>query len=66
MWIEQYYKRCDMLAQVLNVAGYHRPAEARYRFQRMGSVSVFPPFGHPLGPADTAIGGKIDLSMNYA
>ncbi|MGL5922129.1 MAG: hypothetical protein ACRC32_04310 [Chroococcidiopsis sp.] len=55
-----------MLAQVLNVAGYHRPAEARYRFQRMGSVSVFPPFGHPLGPADTAIGGKIDLSMNYA
>lgn len=66
VWLEQYYKKCDLLAQTLNVAGYHRPVEAKYRFVRQGSVSVFPSFGHPLGPADTIILSKLEASTNYA
>lgn len=66
VWEEQYYKKTDQLARQLNVASYARPEQARYRFQRLGSVSVFPAFGHPLGPADTAVGDKIEFSLNYA
>lgn len=65
-WQEVYFKKCDELARQLNVASYARPEQARYRFQRLGSVSVFPAFGHPLGPADTTVGGKIEFSANYA
>lgn len=65
-WQERYYKLCDELAKHLNVAPYHRPEQSRYRFQKLGSVSVFPSVGHPSGIADSCISDRIYLSSSYA
>lgn len=66
VWEEQYFKRTDHLARQLNVATYARPENARYRFQRLGSVSVFPTFGHPHGIADTTVASRLFMSSTYS
>lgn len=65
-WWERYLRQTDDLALTLNVANYRRPAEAKYRFTRLGSVSVFPSVGHPSGIADSCISDRIYLSGSYA
>lgn len=65
-WQERYYKKCDILAQQLNVAGFHRPEDARYRFLRLGSTSLFPQFGIPYGLPDTSLADKLLVPLSYA
>lgn len=65
-WNELYLKKTDDLAMILNVANFRRPTEARYRFQRLGSVSVFPAVGHPSGVSDTVTISKVDAALNYS
>lgn len=65
-WQERYYKKCDILAQQLNIAGYHRPEHARDRFYRLGSTSLYPQFGVPYGHPDTSVSDKLIVPLNYA
>lgn len=65
VWLERYLNKTDQLARILNVANYQRPEQARYRFMRLGSVSVFPSVGNPTGIADTSVSDKLILPQNY-
>ena len=56
---EIYLRECDRLAETLYVANYRRPEVRRYAYDRAGSefVMAIP------GPADTAVGSRINLNQ---
>ena len=58
---EIYLRECDRLAETLYVANYRRPEVRRYAFDRAGSEFIM---AVP-GPADTAVGSRIVLNLNW-
>ena len=58
---EVYLRECDRLAETLYVANYRRPEVRRYAFERSGAEFIM---AVP-GPADTAVGSRILLALNY-
>ena len=58
---EIYLRECDRLAESLYVANYRRPEVRRYAYDRAGSEFIM---AVP-GPADTGVGTRIFLAMNY-
>ena len=58
---EIYLRECDRLAESLYVANYRRPEVRRYAFERSGAEFIM---AVP-GPADTAVGSRIALHLNY-
>ena len=58
---EIYLRECDRLAETLYVPNYRRPEVRRYAFERAGAEFIM---AVP-GPADTAVGTRIDLAMNF-
>tara|TARA_Y100001972_G_scaffold96903_1_gene119624 strand:+ start:1698 stop:2180 length:483 start_codon:yes stop_codon:yes gene_type:complete len=60
VWDEVYLYETNRLAQILYVANYKDPFQARYRFERSGAefIMALP------GPADTAVGASLYLSIN--
>ena len=58
---EIYLRECDRLAESLYVGNYRRPEVRRYAFDRAGSEFIM---AVP-GPADTAVGSRITLNINW-
>ena len=58
---EIYLRECDQLAETLYVANYRRPEVRRYAFDRAGSEFIM---AVP-GPADTAVGSRIQLASEW-
>ena len=58
---EIYLRECDRLAETLYVANYRRPEVRRYAFDRAGSEFIM---AVP-GPADTAVGSRMALHINW-
>ena len=58
---EIYLRECDRLAETLYVANYRRPEVRRYAFDRAGSEFIM---AVP-GPADTAVGSRMTLSVEW-
>jgi len=58
---EIYLRECDRLAETLYVPNYRRPEVRRYAFERAGSEFIM---AVP-GPADTAVGSRIMLNLNW-
>ena len=58
---EIYLRECDRLAETLYVGNYRRPEVRRYAFDRAGSEFIM---AVP-GPADTAVGSRITLNINW-
>ena len=58
---EIYLRECDRLAESLYVPNYRRPEQRRYAFERSGSEFIM---AVP-GPADTAVGSRIQLAQNW-
>ena len=58
---EIYLRECDRLAESLYVANYRRPEVRRYAFERSGAEFIL---AVP-GPADTAVGSRITLHLDY-
>lgn len=58
---EVYLRECDRLAETLYVANYRRPEVRRYAFERAGAEFIM---AVP-GPADTSVGSRIVLALNY-
>ena len=58
---EIYLRECDRLAETLYVANYRRPEVRRYAFERAGSEFIM---AVP-GPADTSVGSRIILALQY-
>ena len=58
---EIYLRECDRLAETLYVANYRRPEVRRYAFERAGSEFIM---AVP-GPADTSVGSRIVLALQY-
>ena len=58
---EVYLRECDRLAESLYVGNYRRPEVRRYAFDRSGSefIMAIP------GPADTSVGSRVYLAINY-
>ena len=58
---EIYLREADRLAETLYVPNYRRPEVRRYAFERSGSefIMAIP------GPADTAVGSRIVLNLNW-
>jgi len=61
VWDEVYLYETNRLAQILYVANYKDPFQARYRFERSGAefIQALP------GPADTAVGANIYLNITH-
>ena len=62
VWDEVYLYETNRLAQILYVANYKDPFQARYRFERSGAefIQALP------GPADTAVGANIYPTLPIA
>ena len=58
---EIYLREVDRLAETLYVPNYRRPEVRRYAFERSGAEFIM---AVP-GPADTAVGSRIFLALNY-
>ena len=58
---EVYLRECDRLAESLYVANYRRPEVRRYAFEGAGAEFIM---AVP-GPADTAVGSRIVLALQY-
>ena len=58
---EIYLRECDRLAESLYVANYRRPEVRRYAFERAGAEFIM---AVP-GPADTSVGSRITLHLDY-
>jgi len=58
---EVYLRECDRLAETLYVANYRRPEVRRYAFERAGAEFIM---AVP-GPADTSVGSRIVLALQY-
>ena len=61
IWSEIYLYETNRLAGILYVANYKDPVQARYRYQRSGAefIQALP------GPADTAVGSRMQLAENW-
>ena len=61
IWSEIYLYETNRLAGILYVANYKDPVQARYRFERSGAefIQALP------GPADTAVGSRMQLAENW-
>ena len=59
IWSEIYLYETNRLAGILYVANYKDPVQARYRYERSGAefIQALP------GPADTAVGSRMHLSL---
>lgn len=58
---EIYLREVDRLAETLYVPNYRRPEVRRYAFERSGAEFIM---AVP-GPADTAVGSRIQLGMYF-
>ena len=58
---EVYLRECDRLAETLYVSNYRRPEVRRYSFDRSGSEFIM---AVP-GPADTAVGSRMELNKSW-
>ena len=58
---EIYLREVDRLAETLYVPNYRRPEVRRYAFERAGAEFIM---AVP-GPADTAVGSRLTLHLNY-
>ena len=60
IWSEIYLYETNRLAGILYVANYKDPVQARYRYERSGAefIQALP------GPADTAVGSRMQLAEN--
>ena len=58
---EIYLRECDRLAETLYVPNYRRPEVRRYAFERAGAEFIM---AVP-GPADTAVGSRVTLNLNW-
>ena len=61
IWSEIYLFETNRLAGILYVANYKDPVQARYRYERSGAefIQALP------GPADTAVGSRMQLAENW-
>ena len=61
IWSEIYLYETNRLAGILYVANYKDPVQARYRYERSGAefIQALP------GPADTAVGSRMQLAENW-
>ena len=61
LWSEIYLHETNRLAGILYVANYKDPVQARYRYERSGAefIQALP------GPADTAVGSRMQLAENW-
>ena len=61
VWDEIYLYETNRLAHILYVPNYKDPMQARYRYERSGAefIQALP------GPADTAVGSRIYLNLNW-
>ena len=61
IWSEIYLYDTNRLAGILYVANYKDPVQARYRYERSGAefIQALP------GPADTAVGSRMQLAENW-
>ena len=59
IWNEIYLYESNRLAGILYVPNYKDPVQARYRYERSGAeyIQSLP------GPADTAVGSRVYLSL---
>ena len=58
---EIYLREVDRLAETLYVPNYRRPEVRRYAFERAGAEFIM---AVP-GPADTAVGSRINLNLSW-
>ena len=58
---EIYLREVDRLAETLYVPNYRRPEVRRYAFERAGAEFIM---AVP-GPADTAVGSRISLNLDW-
>ena len=61
IWSEIYLYETNRLAGILYVANYKDPVQARYMYERSGAefIQALP------GPADTAVGSRMQLAENW-
>ena len=61
IWSEIYLYETNRLAGILYVANYKDAVQARYRYERSGAefIQALP------GPADTAVGSRMQLAENW-
>ena len=59
--VKSTLEKCDRLAETLYVPNYRRPEVRRYAFERAGAEFIM---AVP-GPADTAVGTRMYLNINW-